>query len=776
MNICGRGLICCRQSVSILIGLCMGITLSIVLTPFLEEDCFLFRGRNMHLSYHESRSQADQAKASTVDEYIPRITTRNKPKSSEQREKVIRPRHYSAELGLKEKIFVAVFSSKDTISSYGVALNTTLSHHVDKVVFFINAADKKQVPRPLQSMTVVGFPNNRPILKPFHILRYLGDNYANDFDFFFFLNDDTYVRAWELARLAARISVANNVYLGKKIEEENALYCKLSAGFLLSRTSLLPVLRNLDWCTRNAFSDSIDDNLGRCILHSTNVPCMERVQGQEFASHNFVEDDSREKILNLLENKRLSHILTVSSIKLPKTFYELHRIFAELDVIETQQAISNLESQIMEIKSKNPKKSDFIWPLGTNPPYIVKNRFDIIHWQYFTLENIFLTSDFENFHRLEKSELTDLQLVVNASITTILKENEHLTYRRLINGYRRFDPTRGMEYLIDTEFQDRISSESVRKRVEAVRPLGDIEMISVPFVTENTRVTLVLKVDVNNREDTSRFINNYVKVCMENQDNTALMVAFIYDPRTISADKKDIFAHLKTSINENAKKFQNRGSKISWMSMRSTGLKLSEFGFMDLVVRKYSSDTLLLFCHSGMEIRAEYLNRVRMNTIKRFQVFAPIPFVQYHPDIVYRGKKKVILEVNKKYGHFDDYNFDHLSFYTKDYLSGRKSIESEVPIVKLDKDLKNIKHQRLLFGIYEMFANMSNLHILRAVEPALLCHFQLKSCISTLTEAAHHVCLMSRHMGLASRSQLAELYTMKRAFLLVLGLDFEFVI
>ena len=40
-----------------------------------------------------------------------------------------------------------------------------------------------------------------------------------------------------------------------------------------------------------------------------------------------------------------------------------------------------------------------------------------------------------------------------------------------------------------------------------------------------------------------------------------------------------------------------------------------------------------------MEIKSDYFNRVRMNTIQGKQVFCPIPFTEYHPAIIYGDKR-----------------------------------------------------------------------------------------------------------------------------------------
>lgn len=46
----------------------------------------------------------------------------------------------------------------------------------------------------------------------------------------------------------------------------------------------------------------------------------------------------------------------------------------------------------------------------------------------------------------------------------------------------------------------------------------------MPYVTENTRVNIILFVTVDNQEDVLRFINLYTTVCMEKRDKTSLLL------------------------------------------------------------------------------------------------------------------------------------------------------------------------------------------------------------------------------------------------------------
>ena len=69
------------------------------------------------------------------------------------------------------------------------------------------------------------------------------------------------------------------------------------------------------------------------------------------------------------------------------------------------------------------------------------------------------------------------------------------------------------------------------------------------------------------------------------------------------------------------------------------GLVPSDLELMDLVTQKLDNKTIILLGSPDMEIKSDYFNRVRMNTIQSRQVFCPIPFTEYHPAIIYGDKR-----------------------------------------------------------------------------------------------------------------------------------------
>ncbi|KAJ9598451.1 hypothetical protein L9F63_010847, partial [Diploptera punctata] len=670
----------CRQNKYFLVGLCFGIFVSFILTPMLENGC-LFNEISQkiprdHLS-HSRTLNSDSNKPG--DEYEPRINIAGKPKKAQKTPNLLnRPRYYSTELGIREKLFISILSSQHDVSIRGVALNKTIAHLVDKVMFFIDAPGTRKLNISMPG-GIVGFTDTRQILKPFHMLKYITDNYLDEFDFFFLIKDTTYIKAHRLYEVVQGISVSEDVHAGNGKKDEHTSYCSLDAGLLLSNSVMRKVMPSLDWCVKNAFSDSDDDNLGRCILHATSIPCQDSVQGNTLSSYMLEKDFSMEDgMQKLITDNKFDSALTVYPIKEQNTFYRLHAYFSKVALVHNKQDIAVLRNSLVNMSTLTPGgKTSVSWPIGNPPGNIASSRFDVVRWDYFTETEIYLQSDFSTVKKLEGADKADIQYIVNATVKKVEADwGAHLQYRRLINGYRRFDPSRGMDYRLDLAFRDTTTGREVHKRLEICKPLGRVEVVPMPYVTENVRVNLVLPVEAEYKTETITFMENYAKICMEKRDKTFLMLVLLYDPSLPGkGTKDDVFLPVKEMALSLSDRFKKDGSKIAWVSIKipsSYNEPSLEFAVSDLVVRKFSPESLILMCKSNMNLRQDYLNRVRMNTISGWQVFSPIPFTEYHPDIVYgtTNPHSKELEIDKTIGHFDSRDFSHIAFHAHDYTAG----------------------------------------------------------------------------------------------------------
>ncbi|KAH7961877.1 hypothetical protein HPB52_013007 [Rhipicephalus sanguineus] len=193
----------------------------------------------------------------------------------------------------------------------------------------------------------------------------------------------------------------------------------------------------------------------------------------------------------------------------------------------------------------------------------------------------------------------------------------------------------------------------------------------------------------------------------------------------------DVFGNIRSFAVSSSNRFRRSNAKLATISIRIPEDRRvpSDFALIDLVVRKLPQDSLILLCQTGMEIRADYLNRVRMNTVSGVQVFLPVPFTQYHPVITEQDPvAPAFLELKRENGFFDSNNFKHFSFYVSDYWRHRALIAKEVPLAHSSTDLTADHYHDLTFGIVELFLVSKQLHLLRAVEPELRVRYIWRDC------------------------------------------------
>lgn len=72
---------------------------------------------------------------------------------------------------------------------------------------------------------------------------------------------------------------------------------------------------NMDWCTKNAFSVDATENIGKCVLYSTNQKCTQTANGYKANYHlnpNFNLDSN---LNELLHSENFNNSLTVGHVR-----------------------------------------------------------------------------------------------------------------------------------------------------------------------------------------------------------------------------------------------------------------------------------------------------------------------------------------------------------------------------------------------------------------------------------------------------------------------------
>lgn len=212
-------------------------------------------------------------------EFEPQLNFAQKPLTAKKVVKnIIRPRYYSSELGIREKLFVGVMTSQENIDGLATAFNKTSAHLVNKIKFFINADDVKSN---FRLKNIVGFTDTRENLKPFHVLKYIADNYLDDYDYFLILSDKSYLDARKLKEKLYHISISFDLYMGRPASSRNFIgssdedvsrdFCDFDAGIIFSSSVIRKIRANLDWCVRNAVTNHHSQNIGKCVKYSSGI-------------------------------------------------------------------------------------------------------------------------------------------------------------------------------------------------------------------------------------------------------------------------------------------------------------------------------------------------------------------------------------------------------------------------------------------------------------------------------------------------------------------------
>ena len=303
-----------------------------------------------------------------------------------------------------------------------------------------------------------------------------------------------------------------------------------------------------------------------------------------------------------------------------------------------------------------------------------------------------------------------------------------------------------MEYQLDLEFNDVGNDKLITKRSSLVRPLSKVEIVPMPYVTENSHLNLVLPITYADSDGVVNFLDSYAHTCLDSGDNVNLYVVFIYPMQEESqhdSELEDIYGELKSLISYYETEYMN-GARISWLSMH--GCEVDHLLVMDIVSKRLMDDALVLMCSVNMNLSVDYLNRVRMNTINHWQVFFPISFWMYKSNLIYDQKPyPTNIKISKENGHFDGNAYTQPSFYMGDYLTARARMTEQ-------------GHAEEKTELYNLFLHYHDLHIFRAIEPDLTHRYESKFCPQNITNTeSQDECLNQQAESLASKSQLARL-------------------
>lgn len=181
-------------------------------------------------------------------------------------------------------VFVGVMTAEKFLDSRAVAVYETWGKSVPgKMLFFTSENSESKANIPIVRLPGVDdiYP---PQKKSFMMLKYMHDNYLNDYEWFMRADDDVYIRTDLLGQFLRSVNSNKVQFLGqpgvgrKEIKEDLGLgandnYCMGGPGMVFSRHTLKKVVPHIKECLQNLYTTHEDVEIGRCIQKFTNITC-----------------------------------------------------------------------------------------------------------------------------------------------------------------------------------------------------------------------------------------------------------------------------------------------------------------------------------------------------------------------------------------------------------------------------------------------------------------------------------------------------------------------
>jgi len=204
---------------------------------------------------------------------------------------------------------------------------------------------------------------------------------------------------------------------------------------------------------------------------------------------------------------------------------------------------------------------------------------------------VFFLTDFDVVNEMTEHWKLDVDEVLSFAMAQLNADTKRprLQLVRLIQGYRQFDPTRGASYQLDLEVavDNNGYKGTQHRRVNVMRPLGQAEIIPMPYATEAPRITMVVAYTIG--DDLKRFLDGYERYILQ-QEEVAAKINLYLVVMTLEGinDDSNVLNGIINKLNEKYKVLSAGKSKIlkgrlelknrnKFFEMSYRQMKLAEF-------------------------------------------------------------------------------------------------------------------------------------------------------------------------------------------------------
>jgi len=257
-------------------------------------------------------------------------------------------------------------------------------------------------------------------------------------------------------------------------------------------------------------------------------------------------------------------------------------------------------------------------------PFRPTDASELIQYDFF---NASVIADYQrksrisSLQRIDKLDIADMASQV-AALLGSSGHGDHYRIVRLENGYRRLDLVRGMEYIIDIGVSLNNNRTAEFRKLHLVRPFGVMHLLSnVAFYAAKLVHFIVAVPGTTSKLD--RFLYNFEDIFSHGNDQAYLLIV------VCSNSTKEMEA-----VRSVANVVQHRHREILHIRVVHTRRQFDVALALDLGSRQLPGSALISFMDVEVRFTRAALRRCQLHAIENHQVYYPVIFAQYAPDIV----------------------------------------------------------------------------------------------------------------------------------------------
>ena len=430
--------------------------------------------------------------------------------------------------------------------------------------------------------------------------------------------------------------------------------------------------------------------------------------------------------------------ITLHPLKDPKLMYRMHQYAQELKLKRLMQEVSVVQGDIERITHLVPEEKRhfklrrWLWyDISSNPG----SRYDIAIWEYFNSTRLFLTYE----HMPVIGLPNRFKIGVNSALEVLLEimnereGNSHpfVPPYHLYDGFSVTDHSSGIEYILHMSVHRQGVTEPLDYVANIFLPYQGAGMVTYQLSSEVFDKVVHVIINVRQSVDISNFLQMYEDVCLRHKLKAHLHIVMFGKNNKVLSRVSQLLARYPQE-------------HISTYELSSSAFSYSK-GFSH-VTSLLEADDLMVFFDYGFVFTADFLDHCRMNTVKGRQVYFPILFSFYKPDLVQQHLQRPLqMLISADTGFFLRYNYQVVSIFKSDFTSVGGFADSTKSNTHLNDDVKFVD-KVLSTDIYAM----------RALEPYLRRHYRPRTC-KGLSGNAHLACMNSRADAIGSKKILGSL-------------------